>query len=225
MALPPYDPKFTIACSVAGSEYDPEHDASESAAVVAAELISYARLAKKLDSVRTEYSARYLLDNIACHQCLTVSKCLDFALKNGIPKAEDWPRLGSTATKPPPSYKPDLVSMKGEVVEPEYLDEALELLKYQAVGAKLHVFTPHIELQQEAIYCGPSGEPAKYVGLRDGIIVAVEKIYGKSIATVKVWYKKQFVIVKVALSRGFFSEDIELTLLLVDFCVPRLSID
>ncbi|CAA7023119.1 unnamed protein product [Microthlaspi erraticum] len=190
------------------AEHVSDEDAFESAAVLAAELISYARLSLKLDSERTD---------------LTVRDCLEFAIKNGIPKAEDWPLLGSTVKKPPPSYKPALVSMKGKVVEHEELGEARESLKYQAVEAKLHVFSPQIELQQDAIYFGASGEAAKYVGLREGIIVAVEKIYGKSIATVKVWYKKQFITVKVPLSSGFASEDIELHYYLLTFGVPCLS--
>ncbi|CAA7051253.1 unnamed protein product [Microthlaspi erraticum] len=194
MALPPYDPKFTMAWGkkTLDYEFDQDHDETESAAIVAAELISSARHAAKLDSERTEYSARYLVDN-AAGQNLTVRKCLEFALKNGIPKAEDWPLL-----KPPPSYKPDLVSLRGEVVEHEDLEEVHALLKHQTVGAKLHVF------QQNAIYCGSSGETAKYVGLRDGIVEGVEKFKGKSVARVKVWYKKKFITVKVALSRVFY---------------------
>jgi len=50
---------------------------------------------------------------------------------------------------------------------------------------------------------GPSGEPASYVGLRDGIIVKVEKIQRKTIGTVKIWYKKKFVFLKVAMARRF----------------------
>ncbi|CAA7053567.1 unnamed protein product [Microthlaspi erraticum] len=229
MALPPYDPNFTIAFGREGfeTEDDQEHDASESATVVAAELISSTRLALKLDSERTEYSSRYLLDNAASRSNLTVKKCLEFAIKNGIPKAEDWPLLGSMVKKPPPSYKPDLVFTKGDVFETKDLDQVRELMKYHPVGAKLHVFSPHIELQQDAIYCASSGEPARYVGLRDGVIVGVEKFKGKSMAKVKLWYKKKFVFVKVALSRMFFDESrgIGPTLLLVDFCVPLLSIN
>lgn len=162
MALPPYDPNFTLAFSYGRRdnvfENDPEHDESASAAIVAVELISSARLALKLDSVRTEYSAQYLVDkagsrNLRRRRKLTVKDCLNFALKKGgIPRAEDWPPLGSES-KTPSSYEPALVSMKGEVIEPKDMDEVPELLVHQsAVGAKLHVFTPHIELQQDAIY-------------------------------------------------------------------------
>lgn len=70
-----------------------------------------------------------------------------------------------------------------------------------------------------------SGEYARYVGLRDGIVVGTEKIQGKSMAIVKVWYKKKFVVVKVALSRMFYLAGVGPSVLLVDFCVPRLSID
>ncbi|CAA7053569.1 unnamed protein product [Microthlaspi erraticum] len=218
MALPPYDPNFTMVIGYGESEteYDQEHDASESAAVVAAELISSARLSLKLDTVRTEYSSRYFLDNAASRSNLTVKKCIEFAIKNGIPKAEDWPVLGSN--------KPALVFMKGEVIETKYLEDVRELMKFHPVGAKLHVFSPHIELQQDAIYCASSGEPARYVGLRDGVIVGVEKFKGKSMAKVKLWYKKKFVFVKVALSRMFFDESLGIgpSLLLVDFCAPLL---
>ncbi|XP_010462002.1 PREDICTED: uncharacterized protein LOC104742682 isoform X3 [Camelina sativa] len=236
MALPPYDPKFTMAFQFGYEpeiETDHEHDESASAAIVAAELISSARLALKLDTVHTEYSAQYLVDNAPSsrRRKLTVKGCLEFALKKGIPKAEDWPQLGSVS-KPSSSYKPPLVSMKGQVIEPKNMDQVRDLLLHQPVGAKLHVFSPHVELQQDGIYCGSSGEPATYVGLRDGIVLKVEKIYGKSIATVKIWYKQKFIFLKVALSRMFFHNgrrpgmpDIGPTVLLVDFCVPRLSID
>uniref|UniRef100_A0A1J3EAI3 Uncharacterized protein n=2 Tax=Noccaea caerulescens TaxID=107243 RepID=A0A1J3EAI3_NOCCA len=231
MALPPYDPNFTMKFSSGSDkkfdyEFDEEHDESVSAAVVAVELISSARLSRNLDSVRTEYSARYLLDNNAASPNLTVRACLEFAIKNGLPKAEDWPLLGSSDKQPPPSYKPPLVTMKGEVVEPDDMDEARELLKHQSVGAKVHIFSPHVELQQGAIYCGSSGEPATYMGLRDGIITGVEKFKGKSIAVVKVWYKKKFIFLKVAMSRMFYDGylDIGPTILLVNFCAPRLSI-
>ncbi|CAH8254882.1 unnamed protein product [Arabidopsis lyrata] len=239
MALPPpYDPNFKLAFSlgsIAEIENHQDHDESASAAVVAVDLISSARFALKLDSVYTEYSAKYLVDNAGgSHRGrkLTVKDCLEFAInKGGIPKAEDWPRLGSVI-KPPSSYKPDLVSMKGQVIEPKTMEEACDLLVHQPVGAKLHVFMPHIELQQDGIYCGTSGEPASYVGLRDAIIIGAENIQGKSIATVKVWYKKKFIFLKVAMSRWFqlYSPDdtqkgIEPTHYLVDFCVPRLSIN
>ncbi|CAH8255453.1 unnamed protein product [Arabidopsis lyrata] len=237
MALPPYDPNFTMASTIVGRadiDFDQEHDESASAAIVAVNLISSARLALKLDSVHNEYSAPYLVDKAggSNNRKLTVKDCLTFALKKGgIPKAEDWIPLGSES-KPPPSYKPALVSMKGKVIEPKDMEEVRELLVHQPVGAKLHVFTPHIELQQDAIYCGPSGEPGSYVGLRDGIIVGTEKFQGKPMATVKVWYKK-FRFLKVALSRMFvhynqgiaIEPDVGPTLLLLDFCVPRLSIN
>ncbi|KAL9308975.1 unnamed protein product [Arabidopsis thaliana] len=240
MALPPYDPNFKFAFSLGTIAKHQDYDESASAAVVALDLISSARFALKLDSVYTEYSAKYVVDNAAGSHSgrkLTVKDCLEFALnKGGIPKAEDWPRLGSVIT-PPSSYKPDLVSMKGQVIEPQTIEEACDMVVDQPVGAKLHVFKPHIELQQDAsaitgIYCGTSGEPASYVGLRDAIIVGVEKIQGKSIGTVKVWYKKKFIFLKVAMSRWFqlYSPDgthtgIKRTDYLVDFCVPRLSMD
>ncbi|XP_010501962.1 PREDICTED: uncharacterized protein LOC104779303 [Camelina sativa] len=186
-------------------------DESVSAAIVAADLISSTRLKLKLDSVHTEYSAQYLVDNAAGshgHK-LTVKGCLEFALKNGIPKAEDWPQLGSVS-KPPSSYKPALVTMKGKVVVPKNLEEVvdmLDLVVHQPLGAKLHVLNPHLELQ--GIYCGPTGEPASYVGLRDGIILGVEKIQGKDIATVKIWHKQKFTILKVAMSRWFVQQSLD----------------
>ncbi|XP_010442215.1 PREDICTED: uncharacterized protein LOC104725285 [Camelina sativa] len=153
MALPPYDPSFTMAFRIGGGTEivndQEEHDESASAAIVAADLISSARLALKLDSVHTEYSAQYLVDNAGSHgRKLTVKDCLECALNKGIPKAEDWPHLGSVS-KPPSSYKPALVSMKGQVIEPKDIEEARDLLVHQPVGAKLHVFSPHLELQQD----------------------------------------------------------------------------
>ncbi|CAA7028795.1 unnamed protein product [Microthlaspi erraticum] len=232
MALPPYDPNFAFSLAlgrgqVVKYEHDHEHDESVSAAVVAADLISSTRLALKLDSVHTEYSAQYFLDKVAvAGQSLTVKECLEFAFKNGIPKAEDWPLLGS-GVKPSPSHKPALVSMRGKVDEADNFEQVREVLKDQPVGARMHVYTPHIDLQQDGIYCGPSGEAAKFVGLRDVIVLKVEKIYGKSIATVKVWYKKKFVVVKVAVSRMLYFSHLGIgpAGLLVDFCIPRLSID
>ncbi|KAL1215332.1 Protein HEAT-INDUCED TAS1 TARGET 5 [Cardamine amara subsp. amara] len=222
MALP-YDPKFTMAFTIGIGpeiEKDQEHDESLSAAMVAVDLLSSARFALKLDSVYTKYSAQYLVDKAKYSQ-VSVKDCLELALKKGIPKAQDWP-----VSNPSSSYKPALVSMKGQVIEPKDMEEVCDFLIHQPVGAKLHVFSPHIDLQQNGIYCGSSGEPASYVGLRDGIIVGVEKIQGKSIATVKIWYKNKFRFLKVALSRMFsnHSRGTGPTFLLVDFCVPRLSI-
>ncbi|KFK22930.1 hypothetical protein AALP_AAs51418U000100 [Arabis alpina] len=212
----------------------PRSDVSDSAAVVAVDLISNQRLALKLDHVYTEYSAQYLVDNARPKKRgtdLTVKGCLEFALKKGIPKAEDWTHLGSLS-KPPSSYKPALVLMKGQATEAKNVEEAYDLLEDQPVGAKLHVFSPQIDHQQDRIYCGGSGEDSCYVGLRDGIIVGVEKIQGKSIATVKLWYKKEFRFVKVAMSMMFSrsctsdpSRSIKPTILLVDFCIPRFSIN
>ncbi|VVB04901.1 unnamed protein product [Arabis nemorensis] len=232
MALP-YDPDFTMAYRTGDLKIDDDvdHDASVSAAIVAVDLISSARLSLKLDTVYTEYSAQYLVDNARSRQQrrqdlkLTVKDCLKFVLNKGIPKAEDWPHLGSVS-KPPSSYKPALVSMKGQVIETRNVEEARDWLMHQPVGAKLHVFSPHIDLQQDAIYCGSSGEPSGYVGLRDGIIVEEQMIGGKSIAIVKLWYKNSFRFVNVAMSRMFadYARGIEPTTLLADYCVPRLSI-
>ncbi|KFK24575.1 hypothetical protein AALP_AAs45078U000200 [Arabis alpina] len=115
--------------------------------------------------------------------------------------------------------------MKGKVIEATNVQEAYDLLEDQPVGAKLHVFRPQLDLdlQHDGIYCGGSGEVCCYVGLRDGIIVGVEKIQGKSIATVKLWYKNEFRFVKVAMSRMFRRRNIQPTILLVDFCVPPFS--
>ncbi|KAL9830981.1 hypothetical protein AtNW77_Chr3g0195891 [Arabidopsis thaliana] len=206
-------------------------DKVSSAALVVVDLISSTRLALKLDSAYTEYSAQYLVDHVVAssHRLkLTVKNYIAFALNNGgIPKAEDWPQFGSVS-KPLSSYKPALVLMKGQVIEPKNIEEVRDLLVHQLVGAKLHVFSPRN---------GPSGEPASYVGLRDGIIVKVEKIQRKTIGTVKIWYKKKFVFLKVAMARRFarFSQpqdigpgtqpDFGPSLLLVDFCVPRLSME
>ncbi|XP_010500744.1 PREDICTED: uncharacterized protein LOC104778076 [Camelina sativa] len=237
--LPPYDPKFKLAIAVfpkPETENDQLHDESVSAAIVAADLISSTRLKLKLDSVHTEYSAQYLVDNAAGshgHK-LTVKGCLEFALKNGIPKAEDWPQLGSVS-KPPSSYKPALVTMKGKVVVPKNLEEVvdmLDLVVHQPLGAKLHVLNPHLELQ--GIYCGPTGEPASYVGLRDGIILGSGEdprkghCNSEDMAQAEVYNPEsgyeQVVCAAVSGRRaGLFN--IGPSYLLVDYCVPLLSID
>ncbi|CAB89041.1 putative protein [Arabidopsis thaliana] len=184
-------------------------DKVSSAAIVVVDLISSTRLALKLDSAYTEYSAQYLVDHVVAssHRLkLTVKNYIAFALNNGgIPKAEDWPQKYVTCWCINPWEQNSMCSVHVS---------ALALLGN-----------------------GPSGEPASYVGLRDGIIVKVEKIQRKTIGTVKIWYKKKFVFLKVAMARRFarFSQpqdigpgtqpDFGPSLLLVDFCVPRLSME
>uniref|UniRef100_M4D1C7 Uncharacterized protein n=1 Tax=Brassica campestris TaxID=3711 RepID=M4D1C7_BRACM len=81
------------------------------------------------------------------------------------------------------------------------------------------------------VYDGPSGGGTSYVGLRDVILVAVDKINGEAVGTVKICYKKNTSFINVSLSRMFTtlahhgddSQTIAPTGLLVDFIVPRLS--
>jgi hypothetical protein len=125
--------------------------------------------------------------------------------------------------------------MKGEVIETKSLDEAFKLLIKQPVGARLHVFSPELDNVGEGFYEGLSSQSSKesrYVGLRDVIIVAVDKSEGKTVATVKICYKKKTSFVKVLVSRMFVqlgggeeSQVKEPAGLLVDFCIPRLSVN
>lgn len=149
------------------------------AAMVAVNLLSSARVILKLDNAYTEYSAQYLVDN-ACpkkeagqgemdHDCskLTAKDCLEFVLKEGIPKGEEWPHLGCMF-KPPSSYNPARLSMKGEVIEPKNLDEALKFFRQQPIGAGLHVFSPELD--------DHVGEEVKCCNLK---ILKISDIYDK----------------------------------------------
>ncbi|CAH2077555.1 unnamed protein product [Thlaspi arvense] len=248
-----------------------EHDASERAAIVAANLISSARVILKLDSEFTEYSAQFLVDNagpkkeemdqqpVTVKDCvdylrdisrpkeetgqgetvqprpeLTVKDCIECALKLGMPRMEHWGHLGCVFKVPPFAFlMPRIPPMKGEVVEAKKLEEAFELLRQQPVGAKLHVFSPQIDRVGEGVYDGPAGggRGTHYVGLRDVIIVSVEKADGDAVAVVKICYKKKTSFMKVSLCRMFValpsagqeSKVTEPTGLLVDFIIPRLS--
>lgn len=64
------------------------------------------------------------------------------------------------------------------------------------------------------------------------IIVEVDKIEGKTVVTVQIFYKKKTSFVKVSVKPMILplngddeSQVTEPTCLLVDFCVPRLSIN
>ncbi|CAL9230724.1 unnamed protein product [Arabidopsis halleri] len=165
-------------------------------------------------------------------QHLTVKDCLECAFKKGLPRREQWAHVGCTFKAPPFACHIPRVPMKGEVIETKSLDDALKLLKQQPVGARLHLFSPEIDRVGEGIYDGPSSNGSSYVGLRDAIIVAVDKSEGKFVATVKICYKKKTSFVKVCMSRMFVQLDggdesqvKEPTGLLVDFCIPRLSVN
>ncbi|XP_010438269.1 PREDICTED: uncharacterized protein LOC104721889 [Camelina sativa] len=134
-----------------------DYDASQSAALVAANLISAARVILKLDTEYTSYSAQFLVDN-ACpkkedgQSCeLTVKDALAFALKEGLPKEVVWAHLGCMFKPPPSACRIPRVSMKEEVVEAKDLDGAFKLLVHQPVGAKLHVFSPQIDCVGEEV--------------------------------------------------------------------------
>ncbi|AED92499.1 unnamed protein product [Arabidopsis thaliana] len=168
-------------------------------------------------------------------QPLTVKDCLECAFKKGLPRREHWAHVGCTFKAPPFACHIPRVPMKGEVIETKSLDEAFKLLIKQPVGARLHVFSPDLDNVGEGVYEGLSSlsrKESRYVGLRDVIIVAVNKSEGKTVATVKICYKKKTSFVKVCLSRMFVqlgggeeSQVKEPTGLLVDFCIPRLSIN
>ncbi|XP_010447760.1 PREDICTED: uncharacterized protein LOC104730305 [Camelina sativa] len=215
-----------------------DYDASQSAALVAAELISCARLKVKLDTELTRYSAQFLVDN-ACpkkedgqRSVLTVKDALAFALKEGIPKEGLWPRLGCLVPPPPSSASLiPRVSLKGIVAEGNDLLGLVNLLlQGQPVGGKMHVWSPEIDSYVNET--APPGYESRYVGLRDVIIVAVEMVEEEILATVKIWYKKKTALIKVSFSQmltfpqciGDTIHVIGPTKLLVDFCVPFLSI-
>jgi len=143
--------------------------------------------------------------------------------------------VGCPFKAPPFACQIPRVPMKGEVIETKSLDEAFKLLIKQPVGARLHVFSPELDNVGEGFYEGLSSQSSKesrYVGLRDVIIVAVDKSEGKTVATVKICYKKKTSFVKVLVSRMFVqlgggeeSQVKEPAGLLVDFCIPRLSVN
>ncbi|RID50687.1 hypothetical protein BRARA_H01395, partial [Brassica rapa] len=154
------------------------------------------------------------------------------AFKEGIPRREHWAHLGCVSKVPPYASLIPRVPVKGEVIEAKTLEDAFKLLQHGPVGAKLHVFSPEIDLVgEDGVYDGPSGGGTSYVGLRDVILVAVDKINGEAVGTVKICYKKNTSFINVSLSRMFTtlahhgddSQTIAPTGLLVDFIVPRLS--
>lgn len=82
-----------------------------SAAMVAVNLLSTARLILKLDNVYSEYSAQYLVDSACtkkvtdqgemdnCCCKLAVKDGLKFAMKEGIAKEKDWKHLRSRSAR------------------------------------------------------------------------------------------------------------------------------
>ncbi|KAL1225157.1 Protein HEAT-INDUCED TAS1 TARGET 1 [Cardamine amara subsp. amara] len=164
---------------------------------------------------------------------LTVKDCFEFAFKKGLPLSQHWAHVGCTFKAPPFACQIPRVPMKGQVIEAADLDEGLKLCRQQPVGARLHVFSPEFDLVgEEGIYDGPSGDGSRYVGLRDAIIVEFDKREGKNLVTVQILYKKKTSFVKVSgksmilpLIGDDGSQVTEPTCLLVDFCVPRLSIN
>ncbi|KAL1197181.1 Protein HEAT-INDUCED TAS1 TARGET 1 [Cardamine amara subsp. amara] len=164
---------------------------------------------------------------------LTVKDCLEFAFKKGLPRRQHWAHVGCTFKAPPFACQIPRVPMKGQVIEATNLSEALKLVMQQPVGARLHVFSPEFDRVGEGIYGGPSGnDGSRYVGLRDVVIVAVKPIEGKTVVTVQIVYKKKTSFVKVSVRNMILplngddeSQVIEPTCLLVDFCIPRLSIN
>ncbi|XP_010436343.1 PREDICTED: uncharacterized protein LOC104720070 [Camelina sativa] len=163
---------------------------------------------------------------------LTVKECLEFAFKKGLPRGEHWAHLGCVSKFPPFACQIPRVPMKEEVIEATNWDEAFELLKQQPMGARLHVFSPEFYRVREGFYEGPSGNGTRYVGLRDVIVVEVERIEGEIVVTVQIFYKKKTSFVKVVMRSMLLplngvdeSQVTEPTTLLVDFCIPRLSIN
>ncbi|KAG7617817.1 Protein HEAT-INDUCED TAS1 TARGET 4 [Arabidopsis thaliana] len=198
------------------------------------------------NQVTTENCLRYLAENVWTKKengqggmdqqrpVLTVKDCLELAFKKGLPRREHWAHLGCTFKAPPFACQIPRVPVKGEVVEVKTFDEAFKLLVHQPIGAKLHLFSPQIDNVGEGVYKGlTTGNETHYVGLRDVLIASVEEFEGDTVAIVKICYKKKLSFIKVSLSVRFLSvahdgdesKLIAPTGLLVDFCVPRLSIN
>ncbi|XP_010433021.1 PREDICTED: uncharacterized protein LOC104717183 [Camelina sativa] len=216
------------------------YDESQSAALVAVDLISAARLKLNLDTELTHYSAQFLVEN-ACpkkedgeRSVLTVKDALAFAFKEGIPKKGLWTPLGCMVP-PPPSSASHIprVSLKGKVVEANDLLGVINLLLHQPVGAKLHVWTQEIDSLVDKNFHAPPGYQSRYVGLRDVVIVAMGMVEEEIVAAVKICYKKKTSLIKVSFSQThtfpqFIGDTIHVigpTTLLVDFCAPCLSIN
>ncbi|CDY55622.1 BnaC03g77550D [Brassica napus] len=229
-----------------------EDDSAERAATVAANLISTARVILKLDREFTEYSAQFLVDNALVEKVpsqgpqrstFKVEDCLEYLVNMASPKTERWRNNSSDAPRSLSRTASSAHSRKGYQdmgigliwdvsIEAKELKDAFELLEHGPVGAKLHVFSPEIDLVGEnGVYRGPSSNGTSYVGLRDVILVAAEKIKGEAVGTVKIRYKKETSFMNVSLSQMFTrlaqsgdeSQTIEPTGLLVDFIVLRLS--
>ncbi|CAA7020334.1 unnamed protein product [Microthlaspi erraticum] len=161
---------------------------------------------------------------------LTVKDCLECAFRDGLPRVEHWGHLGCVAKVPPfASLIIPRVPMIGEVVEAEEWEEAVVLFGKQPIGAKLHVFSPEIDLVDDGVglYEGPSGAGSSYVELRDVMVISVGKTgRGDEAAKLRICYKKKIKVITVSLARvltslGDESQVIEPTALLVDFILPR----
>uniref|UniRef100_A0A1J3CEN0 Uncharacterized protein n=1 Tax=Noccaea caerulescens TaxID=107243 RepID=A0A1J3CEN0_NOCCA len=167
---------------------------------------------------------------------LSVKDCLECAFRDGLPRREHWGHVGCVSKVPPFASLIPRVPMKGKVLEAEKWEQAVALLRKQPVGAKLHVFSPEIDLVDEGVgvYDGPAGPGSRYVGLRDVMITGFGKKKGKKgdkFAELRICYKKKSKFIQVSLGRvltslprdGDESQLIEPTGLLVDFIVPRFS--
>ncbi|CAA7020843.1 unnamed protein product [Microthlaspi erraticum] len=160
---------------------------------------------------------------------LTVKDCLECAFRDGLPRKGHWGHVGCVSKVPPFASLIPRVPMKGKVLEAETWEGGVALLEKQPVGAKLHVFSPEIDLvdEGEGVYDGPAGPGSTYVGLRDVMITG----YGKKVAELRICYKKKSKFIKVSLERVLTSlpkdgeepQVIEPTGLLVDFIVPRFK--
>ncbi|CAA7022872.1 unnamed protein product [Microthlaspi erraticum] len=163
---------------------------------------------------------------------LTVKDCLECAFRDGLPRRGQWGHLGCVSKVPPFACLIPRVPMNGEVVETEKWEEAVELLGKHPIGAKLHVFSPEIDLVDDevGVYEGPSGAGSSYVGLRDVMVTGEGKteMGDKKVAQVRICYKKKTKFIAVSLDRvltslGDESQVIEPTGLLSDFIIPRFS--
>lgn len=104
-------------------------------------------------SPKTEAELREMEKQQQRRSKITVKDCLECAFKEGIPRYEHWAHLGCVSPVPPFASLIPRVPVKGEVIEAKELKDAFELLEHGPVGAKLHVFSPEIDLVGENVQC------------------------------------------------------------------------
>lgn len=105
----------------------------------------------KMASPKTEAELEEMEKERQRRAKITVKDRLECAFKEGIPRYEHWGHLGCVSKVPPFAALMPRVPVKGEVVEAKVLKDAFKLLQDGPVGAKLHVFSPEIDLVGENV--------------------------------------------------------------------------